>query len=40
MMSSLNLGDNVHTVEVDVTNFDSVTKATEQSLKIHNYIDI
>ena len=40
MMSSLNLGDNVHTVEVDVTNFDSVTKATEQSLKIHNSIDI
>ena len=31
MMSSLNLGDNVHTVEVDVTNFDSVNKATEQS---------
>ena len=24
MMSTLNLGDNVHTVEVDVTNFDSV----------------
>ncbi len=40
MMSSLNLGDNVHKVEVDVTNFDSVTKATEQSLKIHNSIDI
>ena len=40
MMSSLNLGDNVHTVEVDVTNFDSVTKATKQSLKIHNSIDI
>ena len=40
MMSSLNLGDNVHTVEVDVTNFDSVTKATEQSLKIYNSIDI
>ena len=40
MMSSLNLGDNVHTVEVDVTNFDSVTKATEQSIKIHNSIDI
>ena len=40
MMSSLNLGDNVHMVEVDVTNFDSVTKATEQSLKIHNSIDI
>ena len=40
MMSSLNLGDNVHTVEVDVTNFDSVNKATEQSLKIHNSIDI
>ena len=40
MMNSLNLGDNVHTVEVDVTNFDSVTKATEQSLKIHNSIDI
>ena len=40
MMNSLNLGGNVHTVEVDVTNFDSVNKATEQSLKIHNSIDI
>ena len=40
MMSSLNLGDNVHTVEVDVTNFDSVNKATEQSLQISNSIDI
>ena len=40
MMSTLNLGDNVHTVEVDVTNFDSVKKATEQSLKISNSIDI
>ncbi len=40
MMSSLNLGDNVHTVEVDVTNFDSVTKATEQSLQISDSIDI
>ena len=40
MMNSLNLGDNVHAVEVDVTNFDSVTKATEHSLKIHNSIDI
>ena len=40
MMSTLNLGDNVHTVEVDVTNFDSVNKATEQSLQISNSIDI
>ena len=40
MMNSLNLGDNVHTVEVDVTNFDSVNKATEQSLQISNSIDI
>ena len=40
MMSKLNLGDNVHTVEVDVTNFDSVNKATEQSLQISNSIDI
>ena len=40
MMSSLNLGDNVHTVEVDVTNFDSVNKATDQSLQISNSIDI
>ena len=40
MMSSLDLGDNVHTVEVDVTNFDSVNKATEQSLQISNSIDI
>ena len=40
MMSFLNLGDNVHTVEVDVTNFDSVNKATEQSLQISNSIDI
>ena len=40
MMSSLSLGDNVNTVEVDVTNFDSVKKATEQSLKISNSIDI
>ena len=40
MMSSLNLGDNIHTVEVDVTNFDSVNKATEQSLQISNSIDI
>jgi len=40
MMSSLNLGDNVHTVEVDVTNFDSVNKATEQSLQISDSIDI
>ena len=40
MMSSLNLGDNVHTVEVDVTNFDSVNKDTEQSLQISNSIDI
>ena len=40
MMNSLNLGDNVHTVEVDVTNFDSVSKATEQSLQISNSIDI
>ena len=40
MMSALNLGDNVHTVEVDVTNFDSVNKATEQSLQISNSIDI
>ena len=38
MMSSLSLGDNVNTVEVDVTNFDSVKKATEQSLKISNLI--
>ena len=40
MMSTLNLGDNVHTVEVDVTNFDSVNKATEQSLQISDSIDI
>ena len=40
MMNTLNLGDNVHTVEVDVTNFDSVNKATEQSLQISNSIDI
>ena len=40
MMNSLNLGDNVHTVEVDVTNFDSVNKATEQSLQISDSIDI
>ena len=40
MMNSLNLGDNVHTLEVDVTNFDSVNKATEQSLQISNSIDI
>jgi NAD(P)-dependent dehydrogenase (short-subunit alcohol dehydrogenase family) len=40
MMSTLNLGDNVHTVEVDVTNFDSVNKATAQSLQISNSIDI
>ena len=40
MMSALNLGDNVHTLEVDVTNFDSVSKATEQSLQISNSIDI
>ena len=40
MMSSLSLGDNVNTVEVDVTNFNSVKKATEQSLKISNSIDI
>ena len=40
MMSSLSLGDNVNTVEVDVTNFDSVNKATEQSLQISNSIDI
>ena len=40
MMNSLNLGNNVHTVEVDVTNFDSVNKATEQSLQISNSIDI
>ena len=40
MMSSLSLGDNVNTVEVDVTNFDSVKKATEQSLEISNSIDI
>ena len=40
MMSSLSLGDNVNTVEVDVTNFDSVTKATEQSLQISDSIDI
>ena len=40
MMSALNLGDNVHIVEVDVTNFDSVNKATEQSLQISNSIDI
>ena len=40
MMSTLNLGDNVHTLEVDVTNFDSVNKATEQSLQISNSIDI
>ena len=40
MMSSLNLGDNIHTVEVDVTNFDSVNKATEQSLQISDSIDI
>ena len=40
MMNSLNLGGNVHTVEVDVTNFDSVNKATEQSLQISDSIDI
>ena len=40
MMNTLNLGDNVYTVEVDVTNFDSVNKATEQSLQISNSIDI
>ena len=40
MMNSLNLGGNVHTVEVDVTNFDSVNKATEQSLQITDSIDI
>ena len=40
MMNSLNLGDNVHAVEVDVTNFDSVNKATEQSLQISDSIDI
>ena len=40
MMNSLNLGDNVHIVEVDVTNFDSVNKATEQSLQISDSIDI
>ena len=40
MMNTLNLGDNVNTVEVDVTNFDSVNKATEQSLQISNSIDI
>ena len=40
MMNNLNLGDNVYTVEVDVTNFDSVNKATEQSLQISNSIDI
>jgi len=40
MMNTLNLGDNVHTVEVDVTNFDSVNKATEQSLQISDSIDI
>ena len=40
MMSSLSLGDNVNTVEVDVTNFDSVNKATEQSLQISDSIDI
>ena len=40
MMSTLNLGDNVHTIEVDVTNFDSVSKSTEQSLQISNSIDI
>ena len=40
MMNYLNLGDNVHTVEVDVTNFDSVNKATEQSLQISDSIDI
>ena len=40
MMNSINLGDNVHTVEVDVTNFDSVNKATEQSLQISDSIDI
>ena len=40
MMNTLNLGDNVYTVEVDVTNFDSVNKAKEQSLQISNSIDI
>ena len=40
MMNTLNLGENVYTVEVDVTNFDSVNKATEQSLQISNSIDI
>ena len=40
MMNTLNLGDNVYTVEVDVTNFDSVNKATEQSLQISDSIDI
>ena len=40
MMDSLNLGDNVKGIEVDITNYDNVQEATKKSIEIFEGIDI
>ena len=40
LMNSLNLGENVKTLEVDVTNYSSVEEATKKSIEIFGSIDI
>ena len=40
LMNSLNLGENVKTLEVDVTNYSSVEEATKKSIEIFGNIDI
>ena len=40
LMESLNLGNNVKTLKVDITNFRDVETATKESIKIFGGIDI
>ena len=40
LMDSLNLGDNVKGIQVDITNYNSVEEATKKSIEIFGTIDI